>query len=375
MNVWIRRLNRFLTQEATPRWVLSLVFFALLWQAVVVSIFAQSRVGGVEKALSAWDAGWYLRIAGEGYSGSGWAFFPLYPLLIAGWAALAGMPVAIAGLTVSLACYVAAISIYLRATAGDTPGIHLPRGNNMGWILFVFSPAAWVFFHPHTESLYLLLLCGTFVLWGKKQWVLAAAVAGLSALTKNQGTFLALTTGLAAGFDYWSRGRGISRSVAIFAVCGVISGSLYALFLLYQYQMTGDPFLFLHSQVEWRPEMTWASYVKTFWFGNPWQNTNFGSLIHHAFFFILVWCAFRQAASKIRDPIWVYFALHVGIMPLSGELVTDFRYAAVLLPLWLTGGRWLTQSKWNLLPPAVLILTLVLHQLMLRNALVGRWAY
>jgi len=139
--------------------------------------------------------------------------------------------------------------------------------------------------------------------------------------------------------------------------------------------MTGDPFRFLHSQVEWRPEMTWASYFRTFWFGNPWQNTNLGSLIHHAFFFLLVWCVARLVTTRPRDLIWVYFALHVGIMPLSGELVTDFRYAAVLLPLWLMGGRWLCQAKWNFLPFVAVITTLVLHQIMLRNSLIGRWAY
>ena len=121
--------------------------------------------------------------------------------------------------------------------------------------------------------------------------------------------------------------------------------------------------------------MTWASYVRTFWFGNPWQNTNFGSLIHQAFFFVLVWCVARFATARPRDLIWVYFALHVGIMPLSGELVTDFRYATVLLPLWLFAGRWLFLFKWKLLPSAALIVTLVLHQIMLGNSLTGRWAY
>ena len=348
---------------------------ALFWQAAFVFFFGQSHGASLDKVLHSWDAGWYLRIAGEGYSGTGWAFFPLYPLMIAGLADVTGMPLAIAGLAVSLACYAAAISIYLRATAVDAHVTQLPRGNNMGWILFLFSPASWVFFHPHTESLYLLLLCGTLFLWGKRHWRLAAFIAGLSALTKNQGTFLALATGLAAGFDYWSRGRGIRRSLVIFSVCGLISGGLWAFYPLYQYRMTGDPFLFLHSQVGWRPEMTWASYVRTFWFGNPWQNTNFGSLIHQAFFFVLVWCVARFATARPRDLIWVYFALHVGIMPLSGELVTDFRYATVLLPLWLFAGRWLFLFKWKLLPSAALIVTLVLHQIMLGNSLTGRWAY
>ena len=63
------------------------------------------ELGAVIDVWARWDSDWFLRIAGHGYSwpSSTPAFFPLYPLLVAGvgWVLL-GHPV-LAGILVSLA--------------------------------------------------------------------------------------------------------------------------------------------------------------------------------------------------------------------------------------------------------------------------------
>jgi hypothetical protein len=372
-------LRGWLNRRATAAGIALMALVCLGWQVCAAVIIGRARGITWGTILHRWDAGWYLDIAGNGYSGCSWAFFPLYPLVVRGGARLTDMPVEYCGLAVSVVCCAAALAVYLYATtAGGTANggeSRFPRGNNLGWILFLFSPAAWVFFHPHTESLYLLIMCATLLFWTRRQWHFAALMAGLAALTKNQGAFLALATGLAACLDWWSRGRGAARAMTIFAVCGVISGALCALYPIYQYRTAGDPFLFMHSQLEWRPEMTLSSYLRTLWFGNPWQNMNVGSLIHQVFFFLLVWCVLRLAIESPRNLVWVYFALHVGVMPLSGELVSDLRYAAVLLPLWLMMGLWLGRVKPLALSLFAVALTLALHQFLLRNAIIGRWAY
>ena len=326
--------------------------------------------------LRSWDAGWYIQIAESGYSGPAWAFFPAFPSLMFVTSAITGLSIPVAGTVLSTAFLVAAVWMYRRFVANNASGF--PGGTNLGWLLFLFSPASWVFLHPHTESLYLFLMVATLACWVRRRWWLAAALAGLAALTKNQGVFLAVATGAAAAADAWrpegqkgQQGHMIA-GLRRFVLVGLISGAIYSIYPVYQFVVAGDPFLYLSSQIHWRPEMTLTSYFKTLWFGNPWQNVRPGSLLHHAFFFALIYVVYKYARQFPRNLIWVYFALHTAIMPSSGELVGNLRYGTVLMILWLFVGDWISRARVAL---PVTAGALLLHQAFLYSAIIGRWAY
>jgi hypothetical protein len=74
----------YLAQAPSPRFVwLSLLAIwlahALTWWAA-----AQHRGISLEALFLHYDAGWYAGIATRGYFGSAWAFYPLWPALVAG---------------------------------------------------------------------------------------------------------------------------------------------------------------------------------------------------------------------------------------------------------------------------------------------------
>lgn len=372
-----------LKASASRKSVGILLFALALTQFFTVFLVSAFKEISLATFLTRWDAGWYIQISESGYSGPAWAFFPFYPALVRAVSLVSGLHVPFAGLLVSALALLAAVFVYMRHVAGRRGQFEFPAGNNLGWFLFLFSPASWVFLHPHTESLYVLLLVLTLAGWVRGEWLVAAVFAGLSALTKNQGTFLALTTGLAAAHDMYLRdsigvkGSALQRSLRVFLACGVISGGIYSLYPLYQYFMTGDPFLHLSSQIHWRPEMTVTSYFKTLWFGNPWQNMRAGSLLHHTFFFALIFCVFQYARRYPRNLIWIYFALHTAIMPMSGELIGNLRYGTVLIVLWLFAGDQIARKRgipgWALLCTTLAVA--ILHEAFLFSAIIGRWAY
>jgi hypothetical protein len=197
-------------------------------------------------------------------------------------------------------------------------------------------------------------------------------LAGLCAVTKNQGLFVAISV----GFWWASTAQGWVWRCRQFVLSGLISGAFFLGFLLYSYVKTGDFTAFYSAQSHWRPEMTWMSYFKTLWFGNSWQNTNTGSLERYALFWLLVVAAI--AIWRRHKPLGLYVALFVGVMPLSGEFVGTFRYSAVLWPVWF----WFAEQVERLpkrvkkvaLPVIVLSLMYLNHQLT-RNYALGRWAY
>jgi hypothetical protein len=378
-------ISQLLCAKASRKSLAILVSAFALTQFVTVFLVSAYRELPLADFLKRWDAGWYIQIAESGYSGPAWAFFPVYPMMMRGMSLVSGVPVPFAGLIVSALALLAAVFVYTRHVAGRRGRFEFPAGSNLGWFLFLFSPASWVFLHPHTESLYVLLLVLTLACWVRSRWLVAALFSGLAALTKNQGTFLALTSGLAAAHDVYLRhagvangkGRGWRDPVLIFLACGAISGGIYALYPLYQYALAGDPFLYLSSQIHWRPEMTAASYFKTLWFGNPWQNLRPGSLLHHAFFFALIYTVFVYARRYPRNLIWIYFALHTAVMPMSGELVGNLRYGTVLIVLWLFLGDQIANKikSSDAAFVAVASIAAILHQAFLVSAIVGRWAY
>ncbi|MGB9826264.1 MAG: mannosyltransferase family protein, partial [Desulfofundulus sp.] len=72
----------------------------------------------VGRGLNRWDAGWYLKIAREGYNQKSAAFFPLYPLLIHLFSRLGMNPVA-AGILISNLSLAGILAIFYRLARMD----------------------------------------------------------------------------------------------------------------------------------------------------------------------------------------------------------------------------------------------------------------
>jgi hypothetical protein len=172
----------------------------LLWLGAV----ADDGVG-LRGRLLVWDGGWFLRVAVDGYphgytynpegvlQGNELAFFPLYPMLIRGLAAL-GLDLGTAGVAVSWAASVgAAVALHLLGTS--------LYGRRAGWALVALccaAPVSVVLSMAYSESLFLALVAGMLVAAHRRVWW-AAGLLGLgAALTRPTGAAAAIALAVAA---------------------------------------------------------------------------------------------------------------------------------------------------------------------------------
>jgi hypothetical protein len=187
---------------------------------VAVGIFALTRIAqliildwldaaadeplGIRQRLLVWDAGWFLRVAVDGYphgytyeggvlQGNELAFFPVYPMLIRFVAAL-GIPASTAALVVSWVASVgAAVAVYLLGTSLYT--------RRVGWTLVAIcfsAPVAIVFSMAYSEGIFLALVAGMLVAAHRKVWWAAGLLGLLAALTRPTGAAAAVALAVAA---------------------------------------------------------------------------------------------------------------------------------------------------------------------------------
>jgi len=198
-----------------------------------------------------WDSNWFLKIAEEGYSwpSSTPAFFPLYPLLVAGLGLLFfGHPL-LAGVVVSLVAGSAAFALLYRLTV-----IKLGSATARHTVLFLaLAPTSLFFGAVYSESLFLLLAVATFLTAEKGSFWKAGTLAGLALLTRSAGIALlpALVVFAWRAPNRWRALAGVAVAPALFA--------LYPLLLAI---WIGRPLAFLDAQkVVWERHLSPAGPI------------------------------------------------------------------------------------------------------------------
>ncbi len=356
----------------------SLWLLALVWlvQGVIWAQIIHARWNSWSESLNFWDSSWYTDIILNGYKGPNYAFYPLYPLVVGSLTRIVGTlaePAVIGTFFSSTLFLLTILWLQNSSQREDLRSMFLVPSTRWGWFFFLCSPASYVFHSHHTEALFLCLSLAAFVAQFKSHWIKASLLAGLCALTKNQGIFVAITIG------FWAASNTpgtLLQKASVFVRSGLISGSLFALYPLYCYLSSGDAMSFYSAQLFWRPEMTSGSYVKALLLANPWQNTNMGSIYRYGLFWILLLLSFTLLSR--RNWLGLYCLLFVGVMPMSGEFVGTFRYATVLFPLWFLCGDLVAKHLASKRPVFAYILAslfLALNILTTQSYALRRWAY
>ncbi|GIE27354.1 membrane protein [Actinoplanes italicus] len=155
--------------------------------------------------LLIWDAGWFLRVAVDGYpegytysatgqlEGNELAFFPVYPMLIRLGAAIGFEPSTAALVVAWLASVGAAVALHLLGTS--------LYGKRAGWALVAIccsAPASVVLSMAYSESLYIALVAGMFAAAHRRVWWAAGLLGLLTALSRPTGAAAALALAVAA---------------------------------------------------------------------------------------------------------------------------------------------------------------------------------
>jgi len=141
-----------------------------------------------------WDGLWYTQIARHGYAGAGdgaSAFSPLYPALIALLGRLLAGRYLLAALLISNAAAVGMLTLLHRLVTLH----HSRRLADRTLIALVLFPTSFYLLAPYTESLFLLLVLGSFLAADRGHWPLAGVACALATLARWQGVLVAPALG------------------------------------------------------------------------------------------------------------------------------------------------------------------------------------
>jgi hypothetical protein len=211
-------------RRADPRiFTVPLLVYAAgrLFQLAVLSwMIPANSEDGVRSRLLAWDAGWFTRVAQEGYPhgytygdngalvGNGLAFFPGYPLLIRGMHEVTRLDYDTASLAVTwLAAAVAAVAVFAlgRELYDDRVALMLT-------ILFCAQPMSLVLSMGYSEAVFVALVASMLLAARKERWLTAGAIGLAAALTRPTGAAAAVALAVAALLAI--RRDGVKRATA-----------------------------------------------------------------------------------------------------------------------------------------------------------------
>ena len=135
-----------------------------------------------------------VRIATVGYLPPGLdccdqAYFPLYPVVMAGLAPATGGSVTAAGLLISLVAGALAAGLLWVLVSRDARGG--PRAARRALALLALAPAGFFLVAVYTEALFLALALGAWVLARGRHWWWAGLLAALATGVRVNGLFLA----------------------------------------------------------------------------------------------------------------------------------------------------------------------------------------
>ena len=193
---------------------LGLYLLTRLIQLILVALLAPDGEVRLGERLMAWDAGWFTRVAEEGYPseysygadgemvGNGLAFFPAYPMLIRVLAWLPGLSPAGAALTIAWTS--GAIAAVLLSQLGAR--LYNRQTGYALAVLFGAMPMSVVLSMGYTEALFCAFVAGALLAMHRNAWLVAGGCGLGAALTRPTGLALALAMLAAAALWMW-RGR------------------------------------------------------------------------------------------------------------------------------------------------------------------------
>ena len=334
---------------------LAIVFSSKFVQRVPGDIFTDVTPRWYRYLLR-WDAGWYLKIAREGYAYNGndlvqqpVVFYPLYPLLSKGVSAVFGVSEAAALLIVSNVSILIATLLFFKLVRDDY-GDHVAL---YATAALCFFPASLFFSTGYTESLTLLLIITFFLLLKKEHYLLASVAAGLTLATRSTGIVLCLPL----LFEIWhKRGRNPKSAIRLTASCLVLATSGLCLYMVYLRAVFGRPLAFTTDTRAWRVgtaignELFAALTLQPFrhladiWKFGPDPNTL------SPWIFLLSLSLIICFRKRLTTSLLVY-ALGVLLLPYSTlsssvGFVSFTRYVLLAFPLFVIVGRIFQERVW-----------------------------
>ncbi len=348
---------------------LVLVFGAMAFQAG-----NGERVRTLTHLLSIWnrwDGPQYLLIAQHGYAASGdqrlaLAFFPLYPWLIR-LTTIVVRDAVLGAFLVSTVASVAASVMLARLVAIDYPR-HLAR--RAVWFLFIF-PTSYFLHIDYSESLFLALVLTSFVAARRERWMWAGLVGAFAALARPNGILLFFALGADALWELWETRRFNWRWLWV----GLVPMG-FAVYLLVNYRITGDPLAFLSVQREhWSHTLVtpWSSIRVNLDIARDWDPSQAAMIGTQVLFYLAVGLAGTIAAVFLLRPSYaVWMALNWLFFSTQSWDISAPRYTLMMFPLFLSIAMLARKRYWD---TAITVWSLLWLGLFASEFVRGHWAF
>jgi hypothetical protein len=335
-----------------------LLLAGILLRFGTIALVADTRsVPVLLEKLCTWDCGWYVGLAQHGYNlapehyppidSLNWAFFPLYPLLIAAGIAVLPVPALWMATALSLIFICAATMLAWPLFEGDR------RGYIVFCVMVLAGPFSIYFSTGYSESLFMLLTVAVFVLLRRSNYVGAGAVTTLLSITRVIGVLAvfaivltAITDHLRSGGTWRSFFRELPKNTDLALAVFLAPLGLF-IFMAYMHFAVGDALAFSHMQRSWGREF--GDPFRYLWLGlQSWpapdagvlttgeQNLALVSIIGLALTGVLAWR--RQTPAAI-------FCLLCIIAPLTSGVASMLRFISALAPLNILVARLLARSR------------------------------
>jgi hypothetical protein len=192
-----------------------------------------------------WDTGHYIYIASNGYNphSENPAFFPLYPLLMAGLDPLLPGDMLATGLIISSLTTLIALIVIFRLVDDLFDG---PTAERTILYLMAF-PFAFFLVAAYNESLLVVLTAGALYCMRRGHWWGAGLLTGLASGARMAGLLLAL----AFVIEYLRQRQWHLNLVRWDALWILLSPAGLIGFMIYDNNAFGDPLRFMHQQSTW----------------------------------------------------------------------------------------------------------------------------
>jgi Gpi18-like mannosyltransferase len=304
--------------------------------------------------LLQWDSEWYFKIVTEGYRYNGdptiqqnVVFYPLYPMLAWGLAAISGLTPADALLLVSnVAGLLAIVALFklVREEFGDQLALATTA-------LLSFFPASVFLSAGYTEPLELLLIVSFFLVLKRKRYLSAALLAGLAVADRSTGIVLLPVL----VWEMWLN-RDHKPFFPALIPCVLLATSGISMFMIYLWYSFGDPLVFSEGQTAFHLGVTpvtrlvaalkfeaFTQMILNDW--NPWGQASWFTLL----FIVLIVVGW----SRLRFS-WILFAMSALLLPyltLSGGpagFTSMSRFNLVSFPLFVVLADLGMRARWLL---------------------------
>ncbi len=327
-----------------------------------------------------WDALDYLRIAQYGYLPFDFAFFPLFPFLIACISHVLGSwSYLLVGTLISNFALLGVLFVIYRL-AVDAVGDEISQRTLLYLCIF---PTALFFFAAYNESLYLLFIASAFLAMQRQRWWLAGLCGLLASLTRNAGILLVIPY----AYELWEQREqafaslrsGLASALPIVLI--PLGTSIYA---FYCWITIGNPLAFVTTQahagrvLSWPWAGIWRSLSRLFWshpqpFGSSNEMHMLLNLSATLGFLVLVILGWRRLRKSYS--IWMaFFLVYILLYPALHKpdaLLSNQRFVLEMFPAFITLA--LLSKEHPRLHHALLLLFPTLLAVLSMGFIMNRW--